>query len=45
MKHIFIALLMLFMPVLTTIISANKKIEMEKMIVLKTLFILNHGRK
>lgn len=36
MKHIFITLLMLFMPVLTTIVFANKKIEMEKMIILKT---------
>ena len=36
MKHFFITLLMLFIPVLTTIVFANKKIEMEKMIILKT---------
>ena len=42
MKHVFIVLLMLFIPVLTTI-SANKKAEMEKMIVLK--FYHHHDSK
>lgn len=34
MKHVFIVLLMLFIPVLTTVF-ANNKMEIEKMIILK----------